>query len=76
MSNKEDKIEVEGTIIKALPGLVFDIQLPEEFGGTIIQGYLSGKMRNNFIKLIEGDKVLVELSPYDLTKGRIVFRQK
>ncbi len=76
MSNKQDKIEVEGMIIKALPGLVFDIQLPEEFWWGIIQGYLSGKMRNNFIKLIEWDKVLVELSPYDLTKWRIIFRQK
>nr|MDD3720644.1 translation initiation factor IF-1 [Candidatus Gracilibacteria bacterium] len=76
MSKQEDKIEVEGTIIKALPSLVFDIQLPEEFGGQIVKGYLSGKMRNNFIKLIEGDKVLIELSPYDLTKGRIIFRKK
>ncbi|MCP4522769.1 MAG: translation initiation factor IF-1 [Candidatus Gracilibacteria bacterium] len=76
MSNKQDKIEVEGTLVRALPGLVFDIQLPEDFGGEIIQGYLSGNMRKNFIKLIEGDKVLVELSPYDLTKGRIVFRKK
>ena len=76
MSNKQDKIEVEGTLIKALPGLVFDIQLPEEFWWGIIQGYLSGKMRNNFIKLIEWDRVLVELSPYDLTKGRIIFRKK
>lgn len=76
MSNKEDKIEVEGVIVKALPGLVFDIQLPEDFWWWIIQGYLSGKMRNNFIKLIEWDTVLVELSPYDLTKGRIIFRQK
>lgn len=76
MSNKQDKIEVEWVILKALPGLVFDIKLPEEFGGWEIQGYLSWKMRNNYIKLIEGDKVLVELSPYDLTKWRIVFRQK
>ncbi|MBW7954348.1 translation initiation factor IF-1 [Candidatus Gracilibacteria bacterium] len=76
MSNKEEKIEVEGTIVKALPNLVFDVQLPEEFGGEIIKGYLSGKMRINFIKLIEGDKVLLELSPYDISKGRIVFRKK
>ncbi|RAL57722.1 translation initiation factor IF-1 [Candidatus Gracilibacteria bacterium GN02-872] len=76
MSNKQDKIEVEGIIVKTLPGLVFDVQLPEDFGGGIIKGYLSGKMRNNLIKLIEGDTVLVELSPYDLTKGRIIFRQK
>lgn len=76
MSNKQDKIEVEGKIVKALPGLVFDIQLPEEFWWGIIQGYLSGKMRNNYIKLIEWDTVLIELSPYDLTKGRIIFRKK
>jgi translation initiation factor IF-1 len=76
MSNKEDKIEVEWRIIKALPSLVFDIQLPDEFWWWVIKWYLSWKMRNNFIKLIEWDKVLVELSPYDLTKGRIIFRQK
>lgn len=76
MSNKEDKIEVEGVILKALPSLVFDVQLPEDFWWWIIQGYLSWKMRNNFIKLIEWDTVLVELSPYDLTKWRIIFRQK
>ncbi len=74
MSNKEDKIEVEWTIKKTLPGLVFDVQLPDEFWWNIIQGYLSGKMKKNFIKLIEGDKVTVELSPYDLTKWRITFR--
>ena len=76
MSNKQDKIEVEGVIVKALPGLVFDVQLPEDFWWGIIQGYLSWKMRNNFIKLIEWDTVLVELSPYDLTKEKIIFRQK
>ena len=76
MSNKDDKIEVEWVVVKTLPGLVFDIQLPGEFWWWLIKGYLSWKMRNNFIKLIEGDKVLVELSPYDLTKGRIIFRQK
>jgi len=74
MSKKEDKIEVEWVITKALPGLVFDVQLPEEFWWSIIQWYLSGKMKKNFIKLIEGDKVTVELSPYDLTKWRITFR--
>ena len=74
MSRKEDKIEVEWTITKALPGLVFDVQLPEAFWWSVIQGYLSGKMKKNFIKLIEWDKVTVELSPYDLTKWRITFR--
>jgi len=76
MSGKESKIEVEGTIIKALPSLVFEVQLPDDFWWGIVKGYLSWKMRNNFIKLIEGDKVLIELSPYDLTKWRITFRQK
>lgn len=76
MSNKEEKIEVEWTIVKALPNLVFDVQLPEEFWWEIIKWYLSWKMRINFIKLIEWDKVLLELSPYDLSKGRIVFRKK
>ena len=74
--SKEDKIEVEGTIIKTLPSLVFEIQLPEDFWWGIIKWYLSWKMRNNYIKLIEWDKVTVELSPYDTTKGRIVFRNK
>lgn len=76
MSKKEEKIEVEGTIVKALPNLVFDVQLPEEFWWEIIKWYLSWKMRINFIKLIEGDKVLLELSPYDLNKWRIIFRKK
>lgn len=76
MSKKEDKIEVEWTIVKALPNLVFDVQLPEEFWWEIIKGYLSWKMRINFIKLIEWDKVLLELSPYDLSKWRIIFRKK
>ena len=76
MSNKQDKIEVEGIIVKTLPGLVFDVQLPEDFWWGIIKGYLSWKMSNNLIKLIEWDTVLVDLSPYDLTKGRIIFRQK
>ncbi len=71
-----DKIEVEGTIVRALPNLVFDIQLPEDFWWTIIKGYLSWKMRIHFIKLIEWDKVIVELSQYDLTKWRIVFRKQ
>jgi len=76
MSGKESKIEVEWVIIKALPSLVFEVQLPEDFWWWIVKWYLSGKMRNNFIKLIEWDKVLIELSPYDLTKWRIIFRQK
>jgi len=76
MSGKEDKIEVEGTIVNPLPGLVFEVQLPEDFWWQIITAYLWGKMRVHSIKLVPGDTVLVELSPYDLTKGRIVFRKK
>jgi len=76
MSGKEDKIEVEWVIIKALPGLVFEVQLPEDFWWSIIKGYLSWKMRNFNIRLIEWDTVKVELTPYDLTKWRITFRNK
>jgi len=74
--SKEDKIEVEGVIIKTLPGAIFEVKIPEELGGYTIHAYISGKMRKNFINLIEGDTVLVELTPYDLSKGRIVFRKK
>lgn len=75
---KEDKIEVEGVIIKTLPGALFEVKLPDDFGGggMVIRAYISGKMRKNFINLIEGDSVLVELTPYDLSKGRIIFRKK
>jgi translation initiation factor IF-1 len=76
MPKQEEKIEVEWVIIKSLPGLVFDVQLPEDFWWQIVKWYLSWKMRNNFIKLIEWDRVLLELSPYDLNKWRIVFRKK
>jgi len=76
MSKNDDKIEVEWVIIKTLPGLVFDVQLPDDFWWQQVKWYLSWKMKKNFIKLIEGDRVLIELSPYDLTKGRIVFRKK
>lgn len=76
MPKESDKIEVEWLIIKTLPGLVFDVQLPANLWWQIVKWYLSGKMKKNFIKLIEGDRVLIELSPYDLSKGRITFRQK
>lgn len=76
MSKNDDKIEVEWIIVKTLPGLVFDVQLPEGFWWQLVKWYLSWKMKKNFIKLIEWDKVLIELSPYDLAKWRIIFRQK
>ena len=72
--SKEDKIEVEGVIVQSLPGLVFEVRLPENLWWTIVRGHLSGNMRKNFIKLIEGDRVTIELSPYDPEKGRITYR--
>lgn len=70
---KEDNIEVQGTIIETLPNAMFKVTL--ENGQTIL-AYVSGKMRMHFIKILPGDKVTIELSPYDLTKGRITYRFK
>jgi translation initiation factor IF-1 len=70
---KEDNIEVQGTIIETLPNATFRVELEN---GQIILAYVSGKMRMHFIKILPGDKVTVELSPYDLTKGRITYRFK
>jgi translation initiation factor IF-1 len=70
---KEDSIEVEGKIIETLPNAMFKVELEN---GQIILAYVSGKMRMHFIKILPGDRVTVELSPYDLTKGRITYRFK
>jgi translation initiation factor IF-1 len=70
---KEDNIEVQGTIVETLPNATFRVELEN---GQIILAYVSGKMRMNFIKILPGDKVTIELSPYDLTKGRITYRFK
>jgi translation initiation factor IF-1 len=70
---KEDSIEVEGRIIEPLPNAMFKVELEN---GQIILAYVSGKMRMHFIKILPGDRVTVELSPYDLTKGRITYRFK
>ena len=70
---KEDKIETEGTIIEALPGTQFRVRLDN---GHEILAYLSGKMRKYYIRILLGDRVRVELSSYDLTRGRIVYRYK
>lgn len=70
---KEDSIEVQGTIIETLPNAMFKVELENN---QVILAYVSGKMRMNFIKILPGDKVLMELSPYDLTKGRITYRFK
>jgi len=70
---KEESIEVQGTIVETLPNAKFKVKLDND---QIIDAYISGKMRMHFIKILPGDKVLVELSPYDLTKGRITYRYK
>jgi translation initiation factor IF-1 len=70
---KEDNIEVQGTIVETLPNATFRVELEN---GQVILAYVSGKMRMNFIKILPGDKVTIELSPYDLTKGRITYRFK
>jgi translation initiation factor IF-1 len=70
---KVDAIEVEGTVIETLPNAMFRVELDN---GHRVLAHISGKMRMHFIKILPGDKVLVELSPYDLTRGRIVYRSK
>ncbi|MBI5881625.1 MAG: translation initiation factor IF-1 [Elusimicrobia bacterium] len=69
---KEDKIEVEGSVIESLPNAMFRVQIPQ---GKIVLAVISGKMRMHYIKILPGDRVRLELSPYDLTRGRITFRE-
>jgi len=69
----KQKVEVEGTIIEALPNTQFRVELDN---GHVILAYISGKMRKYYIRILLGDRVRVELSPYDLTRGRIVYRYK
>ena len=76
---EKDAIEMNGVVTEKLPNAKFRIQLEslkENEKGPMILGFISGKMRQNYIKILPGDKVVVEISPYDLTKGRIVFRDK
>ena len=73
MGGKEEKITVEGTVTEALPSTQFYVQLD---AGHQVLAYLSGKMRKYYIRILLGDRVRVELSPYDLTRGRIVYRFK
>ena len=68
---KEDCIEMEGSIVETLPNTMFRVRLQN---GPIITAHISGKMRKNYIRLLTGDSVIVELTPYDLTKGRIIYR--
>ena len=71
--SKQDVIEVEGIVKEALPNATFKVEIP---GGHIILAHISGKLSMNFIRILPGDKVTVEMSPYDLTKGRITWRSK
>lgn len=71
--SKEQGIQVEGTVVEPLPNASFRVELEN---GHRVLAHISGKMRMNFIKILPGDKVTVELSPYDLTRGRIVYRYK
>jgi len=70
---KEDLIQVEGTVLEPLPNAMFNVQLAT---GQKVLAHISGKMRMNYIRILAGDKVTVELSPYDLTRGRITYRAK
>ncbi len=71
--SSRDKIEVEGTVVEALPGMMFRVELDN---AQTVLAYLSGKMRKYYIRILLGDRVRVELSPYDLEKGRITYRYK
>jgi len=70
---KKDAIEVEGTVTEPLPNAMFRVELDN---GHLVLAHISGKMRMNYIRILPGDRVLVELSPYDLSRGRVVYRYK
>lgn len=71
--SKTDVIEIEGTVVEKLPNAMFKVELEN---GHIVLAHISGKLRMNYIRIIPGDKVTLELSPYDLSKGRIIWRDK
>jgi len=73
MGKRDDVIETEGKVLEVLPNAMFKVELQN---GHVILAHLSGKMRMHFIRILPGDKVTVEISPYDLTKGRITYRHK
>lgn len=73
MAKKSDAIEVEGTVAEALPNAMFRVELDN---GHLVLAHISGKMRQHYIRILPEDRVMVELSPYDLTRGRIVYRYK
>ena len=71
--SKQDMLELEGVVVEALPNAIFQVELEN---GHKILAHISGKLRMNYIRILPGDKVTVEVSPYDLTKGRIIWRSK
>ena len=71
--SKTDVIEIEGKVVEKLPNAMFKVELEN---GHIVLAHISGKLRMNFIRILPGDKVTIEMSPYDLTKGRIIWRDK
>lgn len=71
--SKADVIEVEGVVVEKLPGAMFRVQLENNH---VVLAHISGKLRMNYIRILPGDKVTIEMSPYDLTKGRIIWRDK
>ena len=70
---KEDVIEMQGTVLETLPNTMFRVELEN---GHVVVAHISGKMRKNYIRILTGDKVTVEMTPYDLTKGRIIYRAR
>ncbi len=70
---KEEAVQVEGVVIESLPNAMFRVELQNQH---LVLAHVSGKMRMNFIRILPGDKVMLELSPYDLTRGRIIYRVK
>jgi translation initiation factor IF-1 len=70
---KEDNIEMQGTVVETLPNTMFRVELEN---GHVVTAHISGKMRKNYIRILTGDQVTVQLTPYDLTKGRIVYRAR
>lgn len=73
MASKEDSIEMAGVVVDTLPNTTFKVKLDN---GHIITAHICGRMRKNYIRIITGDKVKVEMTPYDLTKGRIIYRER
>lgn len=71
--SKEDHIEMQGRVVETLPNTMFRVQLEN---GHLVTAHISGKMRTNYIRILTGDNVVVELTPYDLSKGRITFRER